>query len=198
MNKGKGMITAGLLMLTAALILLFYNAGMDYRVGRKTVTQLPVAAMEPVAAESAPQEQPVQTVPMEMPEVHIQGQSYIGTLEIPSLERKLGIISHWNEERLKIAPCRYTGSLYTDDLVIAGHNYHAHFGKIQQLQPGDMVFFTDTQGNKSAYTVVLQEILMPEDVEEMADGAWDLTLFTCTLGGKSRITVRCSYVEQDE
>lgn len=26
----------------------------------------------------------------------------------------------------------------------------------------------------------------------MTDAHWDLTLFTCTYGGKSRVTVRCT------
>ena len=28
-------------------------------------------------------------------------------------------------------------------------------------------------------------------VEEMLSGGWALTLFTCTLGGRTRVTVRC-------
>ena len=35
------------------------------------------------------------------------------------------------------------------------------------------------------------QILQPGDVEEMLSGGWALTLFTCTLGGRTRVTVRC-------
>ena len=28
-------------------------------------------------------------------------------------------------------------------------------------------------------------------MKELLSGDWDLTLFTCTLGGKSRVVVRC-------
>ena len=28
-------------------------------------------------------------------------------------------------------------------------------------------------------------------IEEMVTGDWDLTLFTCTLSGQTRFTVRC-------
>lgn len=31
---------------------------------------------------------------------------------------------------------------------------------------------------------------------EMTGGDWDLTLFTCTIGGKKRITVRCTLTEE--
>ncbi|MBD4334540.1 sortase, partial [Xanthomonas citri pv. citri] len=46
---------------------------------------------------------------MEMPTVEINGQECIGTLEIPSLGLKFPVISEWSDEKLKKAPCRYSG-----------------------------------------------------------------------------------------
>ena len=60
---------------------------------------------------------------MEMPTVEINGQECIGTLEIPSLGLKFPVISEWSDEKLKKAPCRYSGSAYLNNLIIAGHNY---------------------------------------------------------------------------
>ena len=34
-------------------------------------------------------------------------------------------------------------------------------------------------------------VLEPTDIEEMLSEEWDLSLFTCTFGGATRITVRC-------
>lgn len=193
-KKGTGMIFAGLLMLSAALFLVLYNHSLNES-ARESVAEA-VAAMEfAVPQRKQIQPQIPETIPRairEMPEIAINGQNYIGTLEIPSLDLTLGIISQWNEQRLQIAPCRYTGSIYTDDLVIAAHNYPAHFGKLKELQSGETVLFTDAEGVTNAYTVAAMEILMPENVEEMTDGTWDLTLFTCTYGGESRMAVRCS------
>lgn len=186
------MICTGLLILTAALLLILYNIYLDKKAMESTLEA--VSVIETGIPDETEKIETLEILPQvikEMPEVEINGQNYIGMLEIPVLELKLGIISHWNEERLQIAPCRYTGSVYTDDLVIAAHNYSSHFGKLKELQPGDRVCFTDTDGKTTEYNVVLQENLMPEDVEEMTGGMWDLTLFTCTLGGKSRVTVRC-------
>lgn len=39
------------------------------------------------------------------------------------------------------------------------------------------------------------EILSPDAVEEMTEGNGDLPLFTCTLDGGSRVTVRCVLTE---
>ena len=126
-----------------------------------------------------------------MTEVVIDGYAYIGYLSIPSLGLELPVMSEWDYTRLKIAPCRYAGSVKTDNLVIAAHNYRRHFGPIKKLAIGDEVYFTDVDGIVFCYEVVEMVTLSPTAVEEMSAGDYDLTLFTCTYGGQSRVTVRC-------
>lgn len=127
----------------------------------------------------------------EMPVVNIDGYDYIGYVSLPTLGLYLPVMAEWDYPRLKIAPCRYTGSTETNDLVIAAHNYSRHFGTIKTLQTGDDVTFTDMSGVTSHYKVVEVHVLNPAAVEEMTSGEFDLTLFTCTYGGQSRVTVRC-------
>lgn len=131
-----------------------------------------------------------------MKEMVIDGNAYIGYLSIPGLQLDLPIMSDWSYEKLQVAPCRYYGSLRGDDLVLMAHNYAQHFGKISQLKEGDMAYFTDVDGLITEYTVVGQDILDPDAVEEMVSGDFDLTLFTCTYGGESRVTVYCEKVTQ--
>jgi len=131
---------------------------------------------------------------MNMPEAEIDGWAYIGYLEICDLAAELPVITEWSYSGLNVAPCRYSGSAYTNNLVLAAHNYESHFGKLNELSPGSMIIFTDIDGNNFLYEVSLIETLLPTDVEEMTSGEWDLTLFTCTLGGASRVTVRCEQV----
>ena len=116
---------------------------------------------------------------------------YVGTLQIPQLGLELPVISDWSYEALKIAPCRYYGSVNSDDLVLMGHNYKVHFGPISRLKSGDAVVFTDMDGVTTYYHVVSRDVLPPDAVEEMTAGDFDLTLFTCTYGGESRVTVYC-------
>ena len=131
----------------------------------------------------------------EMTVVEIDGYGYVGCLSIPSLGLELPVLAEWDYALLKLAPCRYAGSTRTDDLVIAAHNYARHFGALQTLQTGDAVWFTDMDGVVTAYEVAAVEVLQPTAVEEMTAGEYDLTLFTCTYGGRSRVTVRCDRVE---
>lgn len=131
---------------------------------------------------------------MEMPEITLEdldGAACIGVLEIPAIDLKLPVLSEWSYPLLKKAPCRYSGSAYLDNLVIAAHNYRTHFGKLKELEMGDEVIFTDAAGNRFEYKVAAVEALTPQSVEDMTSGEWALSLFTCTLDGKNRVTVRC-------
>ena len=126
-----------------------------------------------------------------MTEVEIDGYAYIGYLSIPALNLELPIMSTWSYPQLKLSPCRYTGTLRGEDLVLMAHNYSNHFGRISQLIVGDSVSFTDMDGNTTRYTVVGTDILDPNAVEVVTAGDFDLTLFTCTYGGSNRVTVYC-------
>ena len=124
---------------------------------------------------------------MEMPTVTIKGEAYIGTLRIPTLDLELPVISQWSYPGLKLAPCRYWGSAYQENLIIAAHNYKAHFGRIKSLEIGAPVAFTDVDGNHFHYVVEEIETLSATAREEMKAGGWPLTLFTCTPGGQSQL-----------
>ncbi len=117
-----------------------------------------------------------------------------GILEIPALELLLPVLESCSEELLELSPCCYAGAAATDDLVVAGHNYAAHFGALYRLQTGDALCFTDQNGAQYRYCVTAAEVLPPDAVEEMTQSDADLTLFTCTAGGKKRLAVRCEKV----
>jgi sortase A len=128
---------------------------------------------------------------MDMPMQEANGQQYIGVIDIEGISVTLPVISDWDYQKLKLAPCRYSGSAYQPGFVIMAHNYAGHFGKLDTLSYGSRVTFTDVDGNIFEYEVADIEILKRTDVEDMKSDAWDLTLFTCTVGGSSRVTVRC-------
>lgn len=131
---------------------------------------------------------------MEMPVVMIDGHQYIGKICIPYLELLLSVVSECSDANLKLAPCRYAGSAYQNNLVTAGHNYRSHFGTLRKLRYGDSVFFTNTEGNVFEYEVAEIEQLASTSVEAMKVSQWALTLFTCTVDGSNRVAVRCQQV----
>ena len=54
---------------------------------------------------------------MDMPKVELDGLSCIGTIEIPSLDIKLPVTSEFTYDLMKLAPCRYSGSVYKLSLI---------------------------------------------------------------------------------
>ena len=192
------MLGAGLLLIAAALALAAYNVIDAQRAARSAAQALEALSQTTAVSAAEPEEASADNAPayladpeMPMPTVSFDGNDYIGRVDIPSLGLSLPVISEWSYPRLKIAPCRYTGSAYLDNLIIAAHNYSSHFGNLNRLNNGDTVTFTDVDGNQFTYAVSRIEDLPGTAIEEMQAGEWDLTLFTCTLGGRSRVTVRC-------
>ena len=129
-----------------------------------------------------------------MPAAQVDGYDCIGVLSIPVLNLELPVLADWSYAKLKVAPCHYFGSCYEENFVIAAHNYPSHFGNLSELQPKDLILFTDISGSVYGYEVVLLETLPANATEEMITSGFDLSLYTCTPGGASRVTVRCSAV----
>ncbi len=222
-NIGKFCMFGGLLLITAALCLIAFNIREDKQAANTVLDVLQeIRAEENLKQETdsldktdqdnpsvSPTEPPEQTendaeleIPdyvrdpqMKMPEVKIKGQTYIGVVDIPALKLSLPVISEWTYSRLKLSPCRYQGSAYLNNLIIMAHNYKSHFGTLKNLKIGDEVYFTDMDENVFAYEVSDIETLGGTAIENMKTGDWDLTLFTCTIGGKTRVTVRCTRLE---
>lgn len=205
MNKwSKRFIGIGILCLLAAFCLTAYNIWSDAQAGEtadSALQQMKQFQEDTVQDTVNPSEEEIPDYilnpEMDMPTQEIDGQDYIGTLVIESLGLSLPIISEWSYPRLQIAPCRYAGSAYLDNMVIAAHNYKSHFGHLKNLSQGDTVTFTDIDGNVFNYQVVEIETLSPYSIQEMTSGDWDLTLFTCTIGGQARVAIRCACVEND-
>lgn len=193
-RKGFFLITIGLLLIAAALCLTGYNLWDEKRAAESVESVTEQMKNEIITEESAEQPAYILNPDMEMPQKTIDGWDYIGILKIPSLGLELPIISECSYPALKVSPCRYLGSAYKDDFIIAAHNYASHFAGLKELAMGEIVLFTDMDGNEFQYEVVERETLMPTAVKELESGDWDLTLFTCTIGGQYRVVVRCEKI----
>lgn len=209
-KKGILPIALGSLLILGAICLSCYNLYDEHRA--RVAANSAVSLLQdfiPAPPEQPAPEYPAADIPtseieipdyvlnpqMSMPKQEVQGIDYIATLEIPALKLKLPVISDWSYPNLKLAPCRYSGTAYLDNLVIAAHNYKSHFGSLKSLSPGDIVVLTDMDGNEFRYEVAAIETLQPTAIEDMTSGDYDLTLFTCTLSGSARVTVRCDRAE---
>ncbi len=194
-QRGTLLIIFGILLIFAAVGLVSYNLWDDKRAaesigsimssldnkGKNNSNAIPDYILNPE---------------MDMPTIEIDGYKYIGTVEIPALDLKLPVMDSWSYPKMKIAPCRYSGSAYLNNMVICAHNYTSHFGRLRNVHIGDEIVFTDVANNVFHYYAGETEILQRTAVEEMTVGDWDLTLFTCTVGARARFAVRCVLIEE--
>ena len=187
---GVIMMALGLVFVMTATGLTAYNIWDDNRASVEiigVVTDLINAIPDSVENNPAYVENPE----IEMPICEIGDREYIAILDIPALGISLPVMDEWNYHNLRISPCRYSGSVYLNDMVIAAHNYRAHFGNLSRLNVGDKIYLTDVDGNQFEFNVAEVETLMPTEIERMITGDWDLTMFTCTHSGRARVAVRC-------
>ena len=126
--------------------------------------------------------------------VLIDGVAYIGVLNIPALNLNLPVNCVLDMPALKKTPCRFSGSIYGNNLVIAAHRMKAHFGKLDTLTVGQAVILTDVDGVEHHYIVTGLETVDPSSTEYVIHSDSELTLFTCTYGGRARVIVRCGKV----
>ena len=192
MRNKIGLVSMGLgvVFIVMALSLFVINWKEDYEAGKSA--DIILGQLEDVNQEYKNDiSDPYDFV---MKEYNVDGNSYIGYLYFESLDLKLPVMSNWSYSQLKMAPCRYFGATKTDDLVIMAHNYKKHFGQLKKLSLDELIVFTDMRGKVFKYKVVAVEILGALAVNDMNSGKYDLTLFTCTYGGKNRVVVRCDMI----
>lgn len=129
-----------------------------------------------------------------MPAKEILGYSLCGSLRIDSVGIHLPVLSDWDYDMLKVAPCRYQGGISDGNLIIMGHNYKSHFTPLHNIALGANVSFKNTVGKVFSYRVAEIVHLKRTDGENLPS-EYPLTIFTCTPGGLERIVVRCELVK---
>jgi sortase A len=187
-GPGTALMSLGGLFVLSAILLFLYNIA---DAGRAAEAALRVA--DTLIAYTEERADPSD----EDGTIFVGGEAYLGVLRIPALALSLPVMRDLSLEKLKISPCRYSGSVADDTIVIAAHNYKRHFGRIHTLSAGDELTFTGADGRTIRYAIAKTETIRAADIEGMTASGYDLTLFTCTYGGAARLAVRCSRSPDD-
>ena len=193
MSKGKILVIIGVFLILISLTMTIYNKYEDLKAGKDANETLNI-----IKNEITSQKHVVDTLPTdevrEMKTININGDEFIGTITIPSINLELPVLSKFSNSNLKKAPCRYYGNLFTNDLIICAHAYETFFANLNKLKQNDLIIFTDVDGNVYTYEVLEVEVLKETDVDKMVNNEFDLTLYTCTYDNTGRVTVRCNRV----
>ncbi|MBO5934529.1 MAG: sortase [Clostridia bacterium] len=182
-------MVSGIICICVAVAILIYNNAESKKAQQYAVTVMD--SIVNVISENEQLDYEQDPFDTDMLTTEIDGYEYIGYLLIPRINMELPVMAQWDYTRLKLSPCRYYGSVKTDNLVIAAHNYRSQFGYLGNLTEGDIVMFTDMEGKTFTYEVTVVELLQPTDTGKVKDTGDDLILYTCNYRGDARITVRC-------
>ena len=194
-NKlGKMFIIIGAVLLLAALSLVLWNkyeSDSAYDKAQSALSEL----KEKMPTETVDRKNSLDLIEEEkgyVPTIEIDGNEYIGVVYIPSIDTELPVIKEWSYDNLAVAACRYFGSVNENNLIIAAHNYETFFDKLKDLNPGDIIIYVTADGIKYEYEVSTTDIIDGGNPARMKSDfdSWDITLFTCTWSGYSRVTIR--------
>ena len=119
-------------------------------------------------------------------------------LKIPKINIEYPVLSATSDALLFVSLNKYWGPQPNEvgNYCIVGHYYEngKMFGKLHKLKNGDKAELTDLSGNTLKYQVYNKYVVEPTDTRctsQLTDGRKELTLITCTNGGKQRLIVKC-------
>lgn len=121
----------------------------------------------------------------------------IGILEIPKINIYYPIFSTYDDELLKICPCKFYGPSpgKIGNLCIAGHNYdnNKFFSNITDLNINDEIIIYNTSNDKFSYSIFdIYEVKFDDlsPVYSYDNTSKQLTLITCNNLNNNRIIVK--------
>lgn len=123
----------------------------------------------------------------DMPMMNIDGNDYIGIIEVPSRNVKLPVYSNWDEKAVRSVPCRYSGSVYDLTLIIGGTGMNGGFDFLTTLEKGEKVIFTDMTGRE--YDFKVDSVFHRQNFDLNDDGG--LFLFSYMDDVSKYIFVKC-------
>ena len=122
-------------------------------------------------------------------------------LKIPKINIEYPVLSATSDALLFVSLNKYWGPQPNEvgNYCIVGHYYEngKMFGKLHKLKNGDKAELTDLSGNTLKYQVYNKYVVEPTDTRctsQLTDGRKELTLITCTNGGKQRLVVKLRQV----
>lgn len=114
---------------------------------------------------------------LQMPVMEIDRQNFVGLIEASGYSKELPIYSSWSENKISSYPCRFSGSVYSNDLIICGSSNAGQFDFMKTISLNYFIYITDFYGYKYKYSV--SDIQTTKDVSAQNLNSFnaDLLLF---------------------
>lgn len=131
-------------------------------------------------------------VDMNMPMLEMDGENFIGILEIPLYGKQLPVCGSWSRYKVSAFPCRYYGNLYDGSLIIGGSDMVGQFDFLRTVSIGDSVLLTDMTGGRYLYTVQWVHRTSDVSAENLMSDTADLVLFARNSYSLDYSVMQCS------
>ena len=125
--------------------------------------------------------------------------SVVGIIQIPKINIEYPILSHINDELLKIAPCKFYGPLPNTEgnMCIAGHNYddNRFFSNLNELNIGDIINIYDLNNKLISYKTYDKFEISKTDTtctSQNTNGKKEITLITCNNFNGNRLIIKAT------
>ena len=194
MKRAAVFIIIGCILLVSSAVLFICNEVGSFRAAEESMKIL--SSLEKEMLSDAPGT--IDEYEGVMPTRLVDGINTVGVVSVPSVGIEVPVAAEWCYQNLKKSACRYSGTAKEGKLIILAHNYRRHFGSLGKTENGDEVQFLDVNGTLYVYKITDTEILGKYELDRLTDTDSDLTLFTCTYGGKKRVVVRCEKQQNEE
>ena len=121
-------------------------------------------------------------------------------IRIPKIGIEYPVLSETSDALLEISVNKYWPENLKPNEVgnycIVGHNYRngKMFGRLNELENGDIVELEDLTGRTLQYQVYNKYVVEPTDTRctsQLTNGRKELTLITCTNYGTQRLVLKC-------
>ena len=180
MKRAAVFIIIGCMLLASSAVLFIYNEVGSFRAAEESMEIL--SSLEEEMLSDTPGT--IDEYEGVMPTRLVNGINMVGVVSVPSVGIEIPVAAEWSYKNLKKSACRYSGT--------------AKNGRLGKAEMGDEVQFLDVNGTLYVYKITDKEILGKYELDRLTDNDSDLTLFTCTYGGKKRVVVRCQKQQDKE
>lgn len=128
--------------------------------------------------------------------VTYKGFTVMGKIEIPAIDLEYPVLERATKSSLEASVGIMTGPGLNKvgNTVIAGHNYRngTFFSRNKELKNGDLIYITDTDGNRVKYTIYNIYNTSSEDADYITRdtaGKREISLSTCTDDSRYRLII---------
>ena len=127
--------------------------------------------------------------------VENKSEVYLGRIKIDKINLEYTVFNDFNEELLKIAPCKFYGKSLEQkgNIAIAGHNYNDNrfFGRLSELEIKDKITIYSLDNKEYTYTIY---DIFETDNNDLSvlknNNYYELTLVTCNNINNKRLIVK--------